>query len=250
MFEATLYFDKSVTYNDPIEHILAEFSKLQAKTFRIKQIERSDLRSEELVIEDIRIIKPQSRGSVVAKGGSALPISGSKKLNLKNTPVIVVRERKKPVYVFPCRIGERYYSIRDGLSFLREDLPKRVELQGEMEDSLVKMVLDRPEELEEGLVVDDFEHETPTGTTDVVLRDAMGGFLVIEAEREATDSTVGQILRLSAGFENNHGLTFNSVRAGVACYRISPNVLLACKRAGIAVWMYDRKLSKFARTVS
>ena len=60
--------------------------------------------------------------------------------------------------------------------------------------------------LEGGLVLDDYERETSMGKTDIVFRDSTGKFLVIEVEREATDSTVGQILRLSAGFEKHQGV--------------------------------------------
>lgn len=251
MFEATIYFDKNAKYGgDPLQTTLLEFSRLSSANVRTKQIERTDLQHEDLVIEDIRMMKPQLRGSVVAKGGNALPISGSKKLNLQNTMVIIVREKKKPVYVFPCRIGERYYSIQDGISFLKENLLNRSELLGEMEDTLAKVILNDPEKLEEGLKVDDYERETPTGKTDVVLRDTSGRYLVIEVEREATDSTVGQILRLSAGFEKHEGMSRNSVRAGVACYRISPNVLSGCERAHIEVWRYEPKVSEFRKVSS
>jgi hypothetical protein len=251
VFEATIYFDKSQKYlGDSLDDILTEFSNLNSAKVRTKQVERTDLRSEELVIEDIRMIKPQSRGSVVASGGNALPISGSKKLNLQNTPVILVREKKKPVYVFPCKIGETYYSVRNGISFLRQNLPNHVELQGEMEDALVRIILDDPEKLEEGLVVDDYERETPTGKTDIVFRDTAEKFLVIEVEREATDSTVGQILRLAAGFEKHQSIPLKSARAGIVCYRIHPNVLTACERAHIEVWRYESKIPGFRKALS
>lgn len=249
MFEATIYLDKSAEYHaDSLEEILREFLQLNSKEVRTKLVERVDIRNEEVIVEEIRMMKPQIRGSVVAKGGNSLPISGSKKLNLQNTPIVLVREKRKPVYVFPCKIGERYYSAMNGIAFLRENLPNRAELKGEMEDTLVHLILTDPEKLEEGLRIDDFEHETPTGTTDIVLKDATGRFLVIEVEREATDSTVGQILRLSAGFEKHQGVHLNSVRAGVACYRIPPNVLSACERAHIEVWKYDPKTLEFRKT--
>jgi hypothetical protein len=248
LIEATIYYDKSQKYRGvSLEEILANFSNLNSNKVRAKQAERAELRSEDEVIEDIRMIKPQSRGSVVASGGNALPISGSKKLNLQNTPVILVREKKKPVYVFPCKIGERYYSIANGISFLKENLPNLVELEGEMEDTLVTIISDAPEKVEEGLVLDDLELDTPTGKTDIVFRDARGQFLVIEVEREATDSAVGQILRLSAGFEKHRSFPVNSVRAGIACYRIQPNVLSACERAKIEVWKYEQNIAKFRK---
>ncbi|MDG6905876.1 MAG: DUF91 domain-containing protein [Nitrososphaerota archaeon] len=248
MIEATIYFDKSAKYqSNSLEDILREFSLLNSKDVNTKQVERIDIRNEEVVVEEIRMIKPQIRGSVVAKGGNSLPISGSKKLNLQNTPIVLVREKRKPAYVFPCKIGERYYSVLNGITFLRENLPNRVELKGEMEDTLVRLILANPEDLEEGLRIDDYEHETPTGTTDIVLKDAREQFLVIEVEREATDSTVGQILRLSSGFEKHQRVEFNTIRAGVACYRIHPNVLSACERAHIEVWKHDPKSNGFKK---
>ncbi len=248
MIEACIYYDRTQKYNGPqLDEILAKFLELGSIKVRVKQTDRVDLRSEDQVIEDIRRIQPQWRGSVVASGGSALPISGSKKLNLQNTPVILVRESKKPVYVFPCKIGERYYSVLNGISFLRENLPTIAKLEGKMEDSLVALILRSPQELEDGLVPDDLEHETPTGKTDLVFRDSGGRFLVVEVEREATDSAVGQILRLSAGFEKRHDLDSNSVRAAIVCYRINPHVLAACKRANISVWKYDQNEEKFRK---
>ncbi|HVB12334.1 MAG TPA: endonuclease NucS domain-containing protein [Nitrososphaerales archaeon] len=246
MIEATIYYDKSQNYPGvDLEEILLEFSDLNSVKVRAKQTERTDLRAEEQVIEEIRMIKPQSRGSVVASGGSPLPISRSKRLNLQNTPIILVRDKKKPVYVFPCKIGERYYSVVDGISFLKKNLPDLTDLEGEMEDALVTIISDAPEKLEEGLVLEDLEVDTPTGKTDLVFRDTRGQFLAVEVEREAADSAVGQILRLSAGFERHRNLSTNSVRAGIVCYRINSNVLAACERANIKVWKYDHKIGRF-----
>lgn len=246
-----IYYDKSQQYYGvSFESFLTEFSSFNSMKVRTIQTEKADLRNEEKVIEDIRTIKPQMRGSVVASGGNALPISGSKKLNLQNTPIIVVRENKKPVYVFPCKIGETYYSLKSGISFLKENLPNIVELRGEMEDRLATIILDDPEKLEEGLVLDDYEYETPAGKTDIVFKDHTGKFLVVEVEREASDSAVGQILRLSSGFESDRGLSLNSVRAGIACYRIHPNILVACGRASIEVWKYEPKIHGFRKLAS
>lgn len=176
-----------------------------------------------------------------------LPLSGSKKLNLQNTPVIIVREDAVPVYVFPCKIGEKYYSVMEGIDFLKQNLPSIVELRGEMEDSLAKRLSATPEQLEEGLVFDSSELDTSTGKTDLVFRDRHGKYLIIEVEREATDSAVGQILRLSAGFERDHKLLPESVRCGIVSYRANANILAASSRARIEVWVFDTKGRKFLK---
>jgi hypothetical protein len=246
--EASIYYDSSQRYpGQALDEILQQFLKLGSTHVRVKQTDRAELKSEDEIVEDIRSIQPQWRGSVVSSGGKALPISGSKKLNLQNTPVILVRESKKPVYVFPCKIGERYYSVLNGISFLKENLPTIAKLEGQMEDSLVNLVLHAPEQLEDELTPYDLDVDTPTGKTDVVFKDREGKFLVVEVEREATDSAVGQILRLSAGFERHHQLGSKDVRSGIVCYRIHPNVLAACQRADITVWKYDQKSERFFR---
>ncbi len=191
-------------------------------------------------VEEIRRIKPQSRGSVVASGGRFLPISGSKKLNLHNTPVLLVKETddeidSSPIYVFPCKVGERYYSALDGISFLSNSLPNLGELQGEMEESLISLLKADPEKLEHGLIFRSSEDSLSTGKTDLVLVDSNSRFLLVEVEREATDSTVGQVLRLAAGFESDHGGA-EKVRCAIVCFRINDNVLAAANRAGIEVW--------------
>jgi hypothetical protein len=248
LIEVTFYCDRAQKYPGPgLEKILENFSKLESSHVTTRIVDRESLEGEEQVIDEIRGIRPQSRGAVVASGGSALPISGSKKLNLQNTPVILARDGRRPVYVFPCKIGERYYSVESGISFLRQNLPNLVELEGEMEDVLVSVISVAPHKLEDGLVLDDQEFDTPTGKTDLVLKDGSGKTLVVEVEREASDASVGQILRLSAGFEEHVGMKPNSVRAGIACYRINENVVAACRRAGIEVWKYDAKIKEFRK---
>lgn len=246
MIDISFYYDKSKNYAGlSLARVFSDLTSLNSDYIRTNEIERGGLSNEEQVVEEIRQIKPQARGSVVASGGNALPISGSKKLNLQNTPVVIVRESGRPKYVFPCKVGEKYYSVDSGIAFLKQNLPNLPDLQGVMEDSLVSLVSDAPHRLEDGLVLEDLELDTPTGETDIITRDSSGRFLVIEVEREASDASVGQILRLAAGFQKHRNLSAVSVRAGIVCFRINPNVLAACARAGIEVWKYDLKSREF-----
>jgi len=242
LLEITAFYDKSFPASDPsLDSVLSGLSKLESRGVRISYLEKQLLSDRQMkkVLEEIRRIKPQSRGSVVASGGRSLPISGSKKLNLQNTPVLLVRETdgeidSRPIYVFPCKVGERYYSVLDGISFISNSFPNLSDLPGEMEESLISSLRSEPDRIEDGLVFRSSEDSLSTGKTDLVFVDSNSRFLLVEAEREATDSAIGQVLRLAAGFERDHQT--EKVRCAIVCFRINDNVLAAAKRGGIEVW--------------
>ncbi len=242
MLEISLFYDKSTTLPSDLEKILTGLTQLETLGVRISKQEKESLSDDEMgkAVEEIRMIKPQSRGSVVASGGRGfLPISGSKKLNLKNTPVLLVKDssgdgNSRPVYVFPCTVGESHYRVLDGISFLSNNLPDLKELPGEMEGPLISSLKANPEKLEPRLLFRSSEDILPTGKADLVFVDSNSQILLIEVERVATDSAIGQILRLAAGYEEYHSIP--KVRCGIACFRINKNVQAAAKRAGIEVW--------------
>ena len=253
MLEITAFYDKNSSTSGPLlESALGGLSKLETLGVQIKVLEKQSLSDPQMrkAVEEIRRIKPQSRGSVVASGGRILPISGSKKLNLLNTPVLLVQETDgaadpTPIYVFPCKVGERYYSVLDGISFLSSTLPNLVELPGEMEETLISLLREDPQKLEDGLIFRSSEDTLTTGKTDLVFTDSHSQTLLIEVEREATDSAIGQVLRLAAGYERDHGT--ERVRCGIACFRINDNVLLAAERADIEVWRALDQGKKFLK---
>jgi len=242
LLEASLFYDKFGSESSDLEKILTALSQLETLGVRISIREKELLSKEEMekAVEEIRRIKPQSRGSVVASGGRGyLPISGSKKLNLRNTPVLLVRDgngdgNSRPLYVFPCTVGESHYKVMDGISFLSNTLPDLKELPGEMEGPLIASLKTNPEKLESGLQFLSSEDLLSTGKTDLVFLDSQSQILLVEVERLATDSAIGQILRLAAGYERDHSIS--KVRCGIACFRINKNVQAAALRSGIEVW--------------
>jgi hypothetical protein len=235
-----------------MELFVSKVPRLESLGSDVLILEETGLSNEkkEQAVETIRRIKPQSRGSVVASGGKFLPISGSKKLNLQNTPVMIVKEKNGgsdsvPIYVFPCKIGERYYDVREGISFLLQSLPDLPELQGEMEETLIVTLKSHPERLEAGLSFRSSEDTLRTGKADLIFTDAISRILLVEVERVATDAAVGQILRLAAGYEKDHGS--ERIRCGIVCYRVNSNVILAMDRAGIEVWKAEGQGEKFTK---
>lgn len=209
-----------------------------------------DQKEEEAIIAAIRDIRPQSRGAVVTSGGDMLPLSGRKKLNLSNTPILLVKSDGRPEYVFPCKVEEKYYDVLQGISFLVQNLPERVKLEGEGETPISSKLKESPKSLEDDLEFDAYEVETGSGVADLLFHDCNGRHLLIEVEREASDATIGQILRLCAGFEKKNGLEPGSVRTGIVCLRANRNVVSAADRARIEIWKTDPKIQHFSKEPS
>ena len=256
-----LYYDKTIEkYPSPstisLQELLDELNKLELIGIQVLLKEKSSSSSNiQATEEEIRSIRPQKRGSIVASRGSVLPLSGSKKLNLQNTPVLLVRDGTKPVYVFPCKVGERYYGVLDGISFLRglenelsdpkttsSNLP---ELEGKMEQALVSKLERNPKLLGSDFELVYSEYETGTGKADLILKDSKGTQFVVEVERTATDAAVGQVIRLTAGFEKKNPGTI--AVPTIVCFRMNPNVQLAAQRAGIEAWTYDEASGLFQK---
>jgi endonuclease len=234
-----LFYDREKNYSGDLNALIHQCIELQHKhRVRFEQFEAKDLRrgQTEQILSDIRGIIPQERGSIVTSRGSMLPLSKSKKLNLGNTPVLLVKSRKKPVYVFPCRVGETYYDIPSGIKHLKENLPKLVPLSGEMEAALTERIKESPDILESGLTLLGEEVAVPSGKADLLFKDALDRRLIVEVEREATDDALGQILRLGAGYEEMTKLPRSMVRIGIACSRASKSISAAADRGDIKIW--------------
>ncbi len=190
------------------------------------------------VIDEIRVIISQKRGSIVTSRDSLLPLSHSKQLNLENTPVLLVEEGRRPIYVFPCRLGESYYDLEGGIAMIRANWPTLKPLVGQTEGIITKEIREHPELLEDRLRLEKMSTALDEGEVDVVYRDSEDRILIVEVEREATDAALGQILRLGAGFERNKEANpeGRKVRLGIVCLRASKFIGPAAKRAGIEIW--------------
>lgn len=234
-----LYFDKNASYKEDLADIKNRCKNLQKdRNASFDQIERGSLSSvrTRLVENDIRGLIPQERGSIVTSRGFLLPLSNTKNLNLTNTPVLLVKSKEKLFYVFPCLIGETYFSVTRGLDHLHLN-PALPPLIGQMEEAISDRVLKDIDSFEKGLRLRGRDVDTSAGTADLVFLDDRGKHLVVEIEREATDNALGQILRLCAAYEKKFGLPGDNVRAVIACVRIHEFIREAAKRAGVEIWV-------------
>lgn len=233
------YYDKELTPGTGV--LFKALDDLEMEGALVSRIERSTLseREESNLVDEIRKIRPQLRGSVVTFGGYMLPLSGSKKLNLLNTPVVLVgKDKEVIVYVFPCAIGEKYYSVSEGLSFVKANLNDLPLLPGVSEEAITKLIVNDPSILEEGLAFIGQEVNVSTGVCDIVFEDKYGKVLLVEVEREQSDQAIGQILRLAAGYEKDYNTI---VRPAIVCLR---GENLGAKRAGIEVWVLEGNNSR------
>lgn len=235
-----LYFEQSATYSENLVKIRSKTNELVREgkivfyEFESHELRRADI---EKLEEEIRTLRPQKRGTVVAKRKYPLPLSNSKKLNLRNTPILLVESKDGNLeYVFPCLFGETYYSVLKGSDHLEACLPDLAPLSGDMEDSIAVRFLSNLAEYEDGLTLLGREIETSAGLADMVLVDKNGKHMIVEVERDATEHALGQILRLSAGYEKKFNLTRSQVRSLIVCARVHEFMREAASRADIEIW--------------
>ena len=237
-----LYYDETIrSYNGRLDSIINSILELKRNFgFAVELYERKLLNPESVskVMEEIRAIIPQSRGSIVTSRNSILPLSKTKKLNLDNTPVLIVEEKERPIYVFPCRLGESYFSVEYGVDFIKSNWPELRPLEGENEELITRLIKERPDLLEDGFRLEASEVMLETGKVDVIFKDSRDSLVIVEVEREATDATLGQILRLASGYEGNkmRDGRGRKVRAGIVCYRAKKFIPVAAKRAQVEIW--------------
>jgi hypothetical protein len=236
-----LCFDQNANYKEGVEeirgriNILEKEEKVEYHESEAHELRKSDY---EKLTEEIRSLRPQKRGTVVARRKFPLPLSNSKKLNLFNTPVLFVRSRTGALeYVFPCLFGETYYNISKGIDHLDASLPNFAPLSGDMEDTIADNFLANLPKYEDGLALLGREMETSAGLADIVLSDKSGKHMIVEVERDATEHALGQVLRLSAGYEKKLSLTRSKVRSAIVCARIHDFMRDAAARADVEIWM-------------
>lgn len=173
---------------------------------------------EEEVLGDIRAIPPQIRGKVKSSGGHILPISGSGRLNLGNTPVILVRLKGRPVDVYPKMVGGVYYSLRD----IGE--ARSVNL----EDSIAALLEAHPRLLVSDCVDVQRDVDSPGGRPDLVLKSPTAGVVVAECKVVADEEAVSQALKQKRGIGAN--------RAAVVCLTCRRPAASAAAEAGVEVY--------------
>jgi hypothetical protein len=238
LYRFELYFRRNTSYEAGLNAIRDKVRAISVKwKTEFEEIDVDKLSVEEMcqLIGDIRSIPPQVRGRIVSSRGKVLPLSGSKLLNVANTPILVLRQNSTAISVFPHLLGATYFDIESSLDRILNQGPSEYfQDRGLLENPIVKILADNPALLEEGMRFIGSGVEVPAGVVDVLLQDREGTDVLVEVETRARDSAVGQVLRLARSHAEKTGR--NHVRKLIVCQDFDVGLPLACREAGIELF--------------
>ena len=201
------------------------------ETYTLPTNEEDKLRAQ------IREVIPQSRGRIVSSGGNILPLSHGKRLNVENTPILLLYDEERPVQVYPHMLGKDYTSVEEGLRQMLEDGPEQfVREQGLVEPSMSRLLAGHPTLLEEGACCNGVEVDVRAGVADLVLGAKDGRPIVVEVKVHGDDSAIGQVSRIAEAYATRQSLDHSTVRKAIVCLTYAKNLDAACRGAGVELY--------------
>ncbi len=243
MYRFVLLFKDGTGYSTRLEDIKQLLEEIKSKwkaSFALIEAQSLTVDFESKLIMEIRNVPPQARGKIVSSKNRMLPLTHSKRLNLENTPVLIMYSDSTPVDVYPHALGTTYLEIEDCLYAIINGGPKRhVEARGLLEEPVEKILADNPSLLEEDAKFEGVNVDVGTGMADVILKDQNGRSIVVEVETHANDFAVGQVSRLTAGYSSKWNLSQSQVRKVIVCHSFDKNLPEACKEAGIELYKIE-----------
>jgi hypothetical protein len=212
-----------------IEHHIIEASKLSS--YDAQKIKR-----------DIRSTLPQVRGKIVSSKNYLLPLSGTKNLNLNNTPILLIYENGASIDVYPHLLGTTYITIENILQRIIDYGPKEyLQVRGLLENPAQKILVDFPSILEPEMKCIGSNVDSEAGVIDILLRDKNGREVVVEIETNAKDSAVAQVCRLAIGYGIKFKIPLDRIRKVIVCYNYDKNLIKTCKGAGVELFQITTK---------
>jgi hypothetical protein len=240
LYQFDLYFDPEGSYVSKLKQLITVLEELKLKwnaDYEIFETGRLTSTEIEQLQSSIRSIPPQVRGRIVSSGNHILPFSRTKRLNLKNTPVILLKKNGIPVDVYPHLLGTSYSSPVDALSrILRVGPDEYREARGILEDPLIKILFDYPESLEKGMIPMGRNIVTDAGVIDALLRDGRDNPVVVELETRAQDSSIAQVCRLAAGYAKSTGTSLEKIRKLVVCLDYEGQLVTTCEGSDVELY--------------
>ncbi len=240
-----LLYEENTNYSNRFQEIVKHLEKVSVKwnvpyhlilasSLSQKQIEEIKTR--------IREVPPQVRGRVVSSDKFPLPLSASKQLNLKKTPIALLYDSEQIIDVYPHALGTAIFTIEDFLNQMIMLGPTGyANIRGLMEDPLIRLIRDDPSILEEGSVYLESKLLVDRGEIDILLRDKSGKYIVIEVETNASDSAVGQVCRLAFSYMKTKSLKEGEVRKAVVFRGCESGFIEAARGASVEAYQITLK---------
>ena len=246
MYKISIYFDPKGIYASRIQVLLRLLEdighkwKVECEVVELGELSNGDIGRLE---SSIRSIPPQVRGRIVSSGHHILPLSRKKRLNLQNTPVILLTKNSAPADVFPHLLGTRYIGPEESLSRILKSGPEEyLEARGILEDPLIKILFDFPESLGRGTTLVERDTKTEAGIIDLLLKDNAGNDVVVEVETRASDLSVAQVCRLAASYSKSRNIPLERVRKVIVCLEYQGQLATTCE--GSEVELYEMRLER------
>ncbi|MBS7622304.1 DUF91 domain-containing protein [Candidatus Bathyarchaeota archaeon] len=238
-----LYLDADSSHSARAQRLVSLLKELRKKwMIEYAVISTGQLSNEDIerIGIEIRSIPPQVRGRIVSSRHNVLPLSRTKRLNLSNTPIILMRKKSLPVDVYPHLLGTKYFSPEDSLEkILRVGPADFLEARGMLEEPLLKIIADHPDSLEEGMTFLDANLKTDVGVVDAVMKDRLGNLVVVEAETSAKDSSVAQVCRLSAGYAKSINIPPDKIRKIIVCVSYEGQLAATCEGSNVELYRLE-----------
>jgi len=240
MLSLLVVYRNTVSYSDrmsSIVSILEDLKSLRGIGYSLREVSSLSVGEVVGLLAQIREIPPQNRGRIISTGGSILPLSHSKKLNVENTPILILYSGKSPSQVYPHMISKHYVSIEDGLGTILETGFSEKGDESLLEPVLQKLITRNPSVLEKGASLIGAEVNVQVGVADLILKGEDGKSIVIEIKVRADDSAIGQVSRIAEGYASTHNLQPNQIRKAIVCVDYVKTLIEACKGAKIELYV-------------
>jgi len=240
MYEFLVIYRKTALYAERIPRIVSILEGIKSRwgiQYRLAEVESMSEGEVDALRARIRGIIPQNRGKIVSSGGNILPLSHGKRLNVENTPILILCKDDTSVQVYPHMLGKAYVTVEEGLNrILKDGLEASREDTGLLEVPLQKLLAGNPAMLENGASCLGVEVNVGVGVADLVLRGGDGRIVVVEIKSHADDLAVGQVSRIAVGYAVKEGVDAHRVRKAIVCVTFGRNLVEACRGADIELY--------------
>jgi hypothetical protein len=240
MLSLLVVYRNTASYSEKMPVMISILEDLKSRwgiEYCLKEI--SDVDSDEVVRlqAQIREIPPQKRGRIISLGGSILPMSHSKRLNVENTPILILYRDSSPIQVYPHMLSKRYVSIEDGLRTILETGLSEKGDESLLEPLLQKLIIADPSVLEKGASLIGAEVNVQVGVADLVLQGVDGRPIVVEIKVRADDSAIGQISRIAEGYASMQNVEATNIRKAILCMDYVRTLTEACRGTNIELYV-------------